>query len=190
MGHVFYPTDYDRSDVLVATHAVNDPEVADLLPTIKAPVLLVCGDKDHFACAALYEQTARLIPGARLIVYAGKGHLGTLSDPRLAPDILNVAVRSDVPSTPASRPRPDSDGGGGPLHLGDGDPNLKRCVPLGFGEEGHLDREAVLGGGQPWRAIGGDGPAHGGQLGAVEREGTVQVVARQQWRRSHHVTSP
>lgn len=95
MGHVFYPAEYDRSDVLVATHAVNAPDLADLLPTITAPVLLVCGDKDHFASAALYEQTARLIPDARLIVYEGKGHLGTLSDPRLAPDILDFAARSN-----------------------------------------------------------------------------------------------
>lgn len=92
MGHVFYPAEYDRGDVLAAAQAVNDPDVADLLPTITAPVLLVCGDKDHFASAALYEQTARLIPDAMLIVYEGRGHLGTLSHPRLAPDILAFAA--------------------------------------------------------------------------------------------------
>lgn len=108
MGHVFYPTEYDRGDVLVTAHAVNDPDVADLLPPITVPVLLVCGDKDHFASAALYEQTARLIPHARLMMYPGKGHLGTISDPQLAPDILNFAARGGTPSTPASRPRPDS----------------------------------------------------------------------------------
>jgi len=98
MGHVFYPAEYDRGDVLVAAQAVNDPDIADLLPTIAVPVLLVCGDKDHFSSAALYEQTARLIPDARLIVYSGKGHLAALSDPRLAPDILNFAARSNTPS--------------------------------------------------------------------------------------------
>lgn len=99
MGHVFYPTGSDGSGVLVATHAVNDPDVADLLPTITAPVLLLCVDKDHFASSALYEQTARLIPDARLVVYAGKGHLGAISDPRLAPDILNFVARGGTPST-------------------------------------------------------------------------------------------
>lgn len=99
MGHVFYPAEFDRGDVLVAARAVNDPGVADLLPTITVPVMLVCGDKDHFTSTAQYEQTARLIPDARLTVYSGKGHLGALSDPRLAPDILDFAARSNTPST-------------------------------------------------------------------------------------------
>ncbi|MFK5636109.1 MULTISPECIES: alpha/beta fold hydrolase [unclassified Ornithinimicrobium] len=93
MARVIIPAEYDRRDVLLAAQAVNDPEVADILPTIAVPVLLVCGDADHFVSAALYERTARLIPDSTLTVYSGKGHLGVLSDPRLAPDILSFAAR-------------------------------------------------------------------------------------------------
>lgn len=94
MVRVFYPAESDRGDVLLTAQAVNDPDVADILPTITVPVLLVCGDRDNFVSAALYKQTARLIPDSTLTVYSGKGHLGVLSDPRLAPDILDFAARN------------------------------------------------------------------------------------------------
>ncbi len=92
-------------DVLLIAQAVNDPGIADLLPTITVPVLLVCGDRDNFVSEALYEETARLIPDATLTVYRGKGHLGTLADPRLAPDILGFAARHAEVSPPSTARR-------------------------------------------------------------------------------------
>jgi pimeloyl-ACP methyl ester carboxylesterase len=93
LARVFFPAEYDRGDVLLAAQAVDDPALADILPTITVPVLLVCGDRDHFVSAAQYEQTAHLIPDCTLTVYSGKGHLGVISDPRLVHDILNFAAR-------------------------------------------------------------------------------------------------
>lgn len=100
LAGVFFPTGSVRQDVLLIAQAVNDPAIAGVLPTIPVPVLLVCGDKDNFVSPALYEETARLIPDSTLTVYRGKGHLGTLSDPRLASDILAFAARSTATSTP------------------------------------------------------------------------------------------
>lgn len=94
IGRVSLPSEYDRKDVLAAAKAVNDSEVANILHDISVPVLIVCGDSDHFASLELYEETARLIPNSRLAVYEGKGHLGTISDERLAWDILEFDRRS------------------------------------------------------------------------------------------------
>ena len=94
IGRVSFPNEYNPKDVLAAAMAVNDPEVAGILPDISVPVLLVCGDSDQFASLELYEETARLIPNSTLTVYPGKGHLGTISDEHLAPDILEFARRT------------------------------------------------------------------------------------------------
>lgn len=94
IGRVSFPSEYDPEDVLAAAKAVNNSEVAGILPNISVPVLLVCGDSDQFASLELYEETARLIPNSTLAVYAGKGHLGTISDERLAPDILDFDRRT------------------------------------------------------------------------------------------------
>lgn len=105
LARVFFPAGSVREDVLLIAQAVNDPGIADLLPTITVPVLLVCGDRDNFVSEALYEETARLIPDATLTVYRGKGHLGTLADPRLAPDILGFAARHAEVSPPSTARR-------------------------------------------------------------------------------------
>ncbi|MFN2345246.1 MAG: alpha/beta fold hydrolase, partial [Dermatophilaceae bacterium] len=93
IARVSLPSEYDRVAVLAAAKAVNDAEVSTILPDISVPVLLVCGDSDQFASLELYQETARLIPNSTLTVYAGKGHLGTLSDDRLAADILEFHHR-------------------------------------------------------------------------------------------------
>lgn len=102
LARIFYPAESDHQDVLLIAQAVNDPGIADTLPTITVPVLLVCGDRDNFVSVELYEETARLIPDATLTVYHGKGHLGTFSDPRLAPDILGFAARHAEVSSPST----------------------------------------------------------------------------------------
>lgn len=94
IGRVSFPIESDPEDVLASAKAVNDAEVAAILPDVSVPVLLVCGDSDQFASLKLYEETARLIPTSTLTVYAGKGHLGTISDERLAPDILEFDRRT------------------------------------------------------------------------------------------------
>lgn len=102
LARVFFPAGSVREDVLLIARAVNDPGIADVLPTITVPVLLVCGNRDSFVSVARYEETARLIPDATFTVYRGKGHLGAISDPRLAPDILDFAARNAEVSPPST----------------------------------------------------------------------------------------
>mgnify|MGYP001767415571 FL=1 len=102
LARVFFPAGSVREDVLLIARAVNDPGIADVLPTITVPVLLVCGDRDNFVSVARYEETARLIPDATFTVYRGKGHLGAISDPRLAPDILDFAASNAEVSPPST----------------------------------------------------------------------------------------
>jgi pimeloyl-ACP methyl ester carboxylesterase len=94
VSRVSFPKEYDPEDVLAAAVAVNEPNVSAVLPDITVPVLVVCGDSDQFASLELFEETASLIPDSTLIVYEGKGHLGTISDERLAADVLDFAQRA------------------------------------------------------------------------------------------------
>lgn len=52
-------------------------------PTIQAPTLILAGRDDRFYSEALFEETARLIPHSTLRVFAGRGHMTVMRDPRL-----------------------------------------------------------------------------------------------------------
>jgi pimeloyl-ACP methyl ester carboxylesterase len=80
-GPRLYPGCGDISDL----HATLVAEAAfDLrtLPTISAPTLIINGGKDRFYTRDIVDETAALIPGARVIVYPDKGHVGAVSDKR------------------------------------------------------------------------------------------------------------
>jgi pimeloyl-ACP methyl ester carboxylesterase len=94
VSRVSFPKEYDPEDVLAAAEAVNAREVDAVLSDISVPVLVVCGDSDQFASLAQYKETASRIPDSTLIVYEGKGHLSTISDERLAVDVLDFAQRA------------------------------------------------------------------------------------------------
>lgn len=51
------------------------------LPEITAPTLLIWGDGDGITSLEQHEEMAALIPGARLAVIAGAGHLPMLEEP-------------------------------------------------------------------------------------------------------------
>jgi pimeloyl-ACP methyl ester carboxylesterase len=62
--------------------AMQDWDVTGRLGEITAPVLVVGGCRDVLIPPELAEATARAIPGARLVLLRGRGHLTTLLDPR------------------------------------------------------------------------------------------------------------
>ena len=64
----------DPSDLVVTIEAEDKHNFKDRLMQIKAPTLVVAGDKDPFYPAALFRETAEGIPNARLILYKGMGH--------------------------------------------------------------------------------------------------------------------
>jgi pimeloyl-ACP methyl ester carboxylesterase len=71
----------------------DDPGYVDILPTIKNPCLLLCGDKD--AVYPAVQAAAAKIPKARLAVIPGYNHVETLFHSELVlPSILEFLRRS------------------------------------------------------------------------------------------------
>jgi len=68
------------------------PDSVDMLPGIKVPTLVVVGEKDVLTPPADAQLMAERIPGARLEVIAGAGHLANMEEPetfnRLVADFL------------------------------------------------------------------------------------------------------
>jgi len=65
---------------LMAT-ALARADTRDLLPTIRVPTLLIWGDADARSPMAVAHQLRDAIPGARLAVIPGAGHVSNLEDP-------------------------------------------------------------------------------------------------------------
>lgn len=75
---------------IAATHATWTGEYRDLLATIAVPALVICGERDAVAPPSFSQEIAGGIPGARLEIIAGAGHV-TNAD---APDRFNELLRA------------------------------------------------------------------------------------------------
>jgi len=64
----------DPSDLIVTIEAEDKHNFKDRLSEITVPTLVIAGDRDPFYTEALFRETARGIPNARLILYKGMGH--------------------------------------------------------------------------------------------------------------------
>jgi 3-oxoadipate enol-lactonase/4-carboxymuconolactone decarboxylase len=51
------------------------------IATIAVPTTVLVGSRDHLTAPARAEQMVRAIPGSRLIMLAGRGHMLPLEDP-------------------------------------------------------------------------------------------------------------
>ena len=70
------------SGIIVDLIAMADrPDSLPLLPHITCPALVIVGDEDHTTPPADAQLIAQGIPGARLAVIAGAGHLSNLEQP-------------------------------------------------------------------------------------------------------------
>lgn len=80
----------DEPDDLLATIQAEDHfDVTDRLGALHLPVLVIGGSRDQaYDSGQVFVRTAERIPGARLILYPGKGHLGTISGKQLPRDVL------------------------------------------------------------------------------------------------------
>jgi pimeloyl-ACP methyl ester carboxylesterase len=85
-GGLLFGRPTDHSDLLVTYEASNEHDFKDRLAEIKAPTLVVAGDRDPFYTPALFRETAEGIPKARLILYEGVGH--PASGKRFTQDLL------------------------------------------------------------------------------------------------------
>ena len=81
---------------LMAT-SLADADTRDLLVNIQVPTLLVWGDADARSPMTVAQQLLEAVPGARLAVISGAGHVSNLE----APAQFNAAVRNFcLPPTP------------------------------------------------------------------------------------------
>jgi pimeloyl-ACP methyl ester carboxylesterase len=65
---------------LMAT-ALAHADTRDLLPNIRVPTLLLWGDGDARAPMTVAHQMREAIPGARLAIISGAGHVSNLEEP-------------------------------------------------------------------------------------------------------------
>lgn len=75
-------------DLLRTIEAEDAFDLRERLPRVEVPTLLVGGDRDRFYTGGVFEETARLLPNGRLLIYEGKGHAGVLMSRRLAGDVI------------------------------------------------------------------------------------------------------
>lgn len=66
------------------TAILNRPDSRDVLPGIRIPTLVAAGEADRTIPPSVTGEIAALIPGARLVRFAGSGHLPPLEQPELA----------------------------------------------------------------------------------------------------------
>jgi len=66
------------------------PDNRRVLPTINVPTLVLCGREDRLCPVSVHKELAAAIPGARLVVIPGAGHLSTIDQPEL----VSQAMRS------------------------------------------------------------------------------------------------
>jgi pimeloyl-ACP methyl ester carboxylesterase len=81
----------DPSDMVAVIMAEDAFDVGDRLAELRMPTLVIGGSDDQFYQAngeRIIAETAERIPGARLVLYDGKGHAGTFMDKRLPRDVL------------------------------------------------------------------------------------------------------
>ncbi len=82
--------EFHPAGVRAMTHAFGPADLRDVLPTISVPTLLIYGDRDVRSSLEVAHDIASRIPGARLAVIPGVGHLNNAE----APERFNAEVRA------------------------------------------------------------------------------------------------
>jgi pimeloyl-ACP methyl ester carboxylesterase len=77
----------DCSDMLATIHAECGFDVRPLLGDIRARTLIIGGERDYAFPPTLLRETAAGIPGATLVLYSRRGHIGAMLDPRFGRDV-------------------------------------------------------------------------------------------------------
>lgn len=94
---------WNPSDMIATIRAEDAFDIADRLGEVRAPTLLIAGDRDRNFGMESFERTAALIPDSRLIIYEGRGHGGTFTDRRFARDVVAFLKAKD-PTVSAGKP--------------------------------------------------------------------------------------
>jgi pimeloyl-ACP methyl ester carboxylesterase len=99
----------DPTDMLATIRAEDAFDVCDDLHRITAPTLIIAGGRDGFYSTELFEQTARNIPGARLMLYPHRGHVGVITSSAARDQILHflsadLTAGSQIPRSTVRNP--------------------------------------------------------------------------------------
>jgi 3-oxoadipate enol-lactonase len=78
----------------------NRRDQTDLLPTISVPTLVVVGENDALVPVDVAERMAKAIPGARLEVVPGAGHVANLE----SPEVFNRVFADFLSTVPPPQP--------------------------------------------------------------------------------------
>lgn len=73
-GRFFIGIPKNPSDLIITIKAEDKHDFRDRLGEISAPTLVIAGEKDPFYSVDLFQETARGIPNAKLVLYKGVGH--------------------------------------------------------------------------------------------------------------------
>jgi pimeloyl-ACP methyl ester carboxylesterase len=90
----------DLADMATTIEAEDTFDLASCRSPIRAPTLILAGAEDRFYSRELFAETARLIPGSRLRVFEGRGHLTALRHPEWAREIDRFMAEAHAPHGP------------------------------------------------------------------------------------------
>jgi 3-oxoadipate enol-lactonase len=83
----------DPAAYRIGAAAVWLADQRERVATIRAPVLVLCGSEDKVTPPALSRELARSIPGARVELVEGAGHLGNLERPAEFNTLVGAFIR-------------------------------------------------------------------------------------------------
>ena len=78
---------------------VERRDILARLAAVRVPTLVVCGREDRATEPVHSERIARAIPGARLVMIEGAGHVSALERPGEVNEVLVPFVREQVGSS-------------------------------------------------------------------------------------------
>jgi pimeloyl-ACP methyl ester carboxylesterase len=88
----------DLADMATTIEAEDAFDLAACASPIRAPTLILAGSADRFYSPELFAQTARLIPGSRLRMFEGRGHLTAVRHPEWSHEIERFLADGDRPA--------------------------------------------------------------------------------------------
>ena len=86
----------DLADMATTIEAEDAFDLASCRSPIRAPTLILAGSEDRFYSPELFAETARLIPGSRLRVLEGRGHVTVARHPEWSGEIDRFIAEGDA----------------------------------------------------------------------------------------------
>ena len=93
----------DLADMATTIEAEDAFDLASCRSPIRRPTLILAGGEDRFYSPELFAETARLIPGSRLRVFEGRGHVTVARHPEWSGEIERFLAEGEVPGDQRAR---------------------------------------------------------------------------------------